>query len=105
MNSFTAFSSVARGKKCALFNFFSFSVLFTYFQTVLAGWEVFQSKTKQVLMIFLKKSQVVVILLMKMQHSKSQFSQKKSVLSLISFLLDSVLFTYFQTVGASWEVF
>ena len=31
------------------------SVLFTYFQTVLAGWEVFQSKTKQVLMIFLKK--------------------------------------------------
>ena len=24
------------------------SVLFTYFQMVLAGWEVFQSKTKQV---------------------------------------------------------
>ena len=37
------------------------SVLFTYFQTVLAGWEVFQSKTKQ------------------MQRSKSQFSQKKSI--------------------------
>ena len=33
------------------------SVLFTYFQMVLTSWEVFQSKTKQVLMIFFKKSQ------------------------------------------------
>ena len=31
------------------------SVLLTYIQTVLAGWEVLQSETKQVLMIFLKK--------------------------------------------------
>ena len=55
------------------------SVLFTYFQMVLVGWEVFQSKTKQVLMIFLKKRQIIVILLTIMQRSKSQFSQKKSL--------------------------
>ena len=52
------------------------SVLFTYFQMVLAGWEVFQSKTKQVLMIFFKKkANFIVILLMKMQCSQDQFSQ------------------------------
>jgi hypothetical protein len=33
------------------------SVLFTYFQTVVAGWKVFQGKTKQVFTIFSKKSQ------------------------------------------------
>ena len=32
------------------------SVLFTYFQMVVAGSEVFQSKTKQIFMIFLKKN-------------------------------------------------
>ena len=37
------------------------NVLFTYFQTVVAGLEVFQGKTKQVFMIFLKKSQLIVI--------------------------------------------
>ena len=47
------------------------SVLFTYFQTV------FQSKIKQVFMIFSKKSQLIVILLMKIQRSKYQFSQKR----------------------------
>ena len=36
------------------------SVLFTYFQMVLAGWEVFQSKTKQVLMIFFKKKPILL---------------------------------------------
>ena len=54
------------------------SVLFFYFQMVLAGWEVFQSKTKQVLMIFLKKkAKFIVILLMKIQHSKDQLTHKK----------------------------
>ena len=46
------------------------SVLFTYFQMVLAGWE-------QVLMIFLKKPNFIVILLMKIQFSKDQFSKYK----------------------------
>ena len=46
------------------------SVLFTYFQMVLAGWE-------QVLMIFLKKTNFIVILLMKIQFSKDQFSKYK----------------------------
>ena len=53
------------------------NVLFNYFQMVVAGGEVFQSKTKQVFMIFLKKTQLIVILLMKRQRSKPQFSQKR----------------------------
>ena len=61
--------SVVREKKIVLSLISSLldSVLFTYFQTVVASWEVFQSKTKQVSMIFLKKSQLIVILLMKIQ--------------------------------------
>ena len=53
---FTAFSSVVRGKTvlCLISSLLD-SVLFTSFQTVVAGCEVFQSKTKQVFMIFLKK--------------------------------------------------
>ena len=49
--------SVVREKKIVLSLISSLldSVLFTYFQTVVASWEVFQSKTKQVSMIFLKK--------------------------------------------------
>ena len=50
------------------------SVLFTYFQTVVAGWEVFQGKTKQVFMIFLKKKPTpVFILLMVKYDSKASF--------------------------------
>ena len=72
---FTAFSSVVREKSVlSLISSLLDSVLFTYFQTVVAIWEVFQSKTKQVSMIFLKKSQLIVILLMKIQCSKDQFS-------------------------------
>ena len=71
--------SVVREKKIVLSLISSLldSVLFTYFQTVVASWEVFQSKTKQVSMIFLKKSQLIVILLVKIQRSKPQVSQKR----------------------------
>ena len=53
------------------------SVLFTYFQTVMAGLEVFQGKIKQVFMIFLKKSQLIVILLMEKYNSTHHISQSK----------------------------
>ena len=75
---FTAFSSVVREKSVlSLISSLLVSVLFTYFQRVVASWEVFQSKTKQVSMIFFKKCQLIVILLMKIQRSKPQFSHKR----------------------------
>ena len=43
---------------CLIFSLLD-SVLFTYFQAVLASWEVFQSKTKRVSKIFLKKANLL----------------------------------------------